>query len=54
MRAKPDMKPWVHIDKSGLSSEGVALSVSTSEFIRSVVPPLKNIRSLLNLRNLNG
>ena len=54
MRAKPEMQPWVHADKSGLSSEGAALSASRSEFIRSVVLPLKNIRALLNLRNLNG
>ena len=27
MRAKPDMKPWVYTDKSGLSSVGAALSV---------------------------
>ena len=26
MRAKPDMKPWVNIDKSGLSSVGAALT----------------------------
>ena len=26
MRAKPDMKPWVHTDKSGLSSVGAALT----------------------------
>ena len=43
MRAKPEMQPWVHADKSGLSSEGAALSVRTSEFIRSVVPPLKGL-----------
>ena len=43
MRAKPDMKPWVHTDKSILSSEGAALSARTSEFIRSVVPPLKGL-----------
>ena len=27
MRAKPEMKPWVYADKSGLSSVGAALSV---------------------------
>ena len=43
MRAKPEMQPWVHADKSGLSSEGAALSASRSEFIRSVVPPLKGL-----------
>ena len=26
MRAKPEMKPWVNTDKSGLSSVGAALS----------------------------
>ena len=26
MRAKPEMKPWVHTDKSGLSSVGAALT----------------------------
>ena len=26
MRAKPDMKPWVNTDKSGLSSVGAALT----------------------------
>ena len=26
MRAKPDMKPWVYTDKSGLSSVGAALT----------------------------
>ena len=25
MRAKPEMEPWVHTDKSGLSSVGAAL-----------------------------
>ena len=25
MRAKPEMKPWVHTDKSGMSSVGAAL-----------------------------
>ena len=28
MRAKPDMKPWVYTDKSGLSSVGAALTAS--------------------------
>ena len=26
MRVKPDMKPWVHTDKSKMSSVGVALT----------------------------
>jgi len=26
MRAKPDMKPWVHTDKSKMSSVGAALT----------------------------
>ena len=26
MRAKPDMKPWVHTDKNRMSSAGVALT----------------------------
>ena len=40
MRAKPEMKPWVHTDKSGMSSVGAALPTHALEFIRSVVPPL--------------
>ena len=40
MRAKPEMKPWVHADKSGMSSVGAALPTHALEFIRSVVPPL--------------
>ena len=40
MRAKPEMKPWVHADKSGMSSVGAALTTHALEFIRSVVPPL--------------
>ena len=27
MRAKPEMKPWVHTDKNRMSSVGAALSV---------------------------
>ena len=27
MRAKPEMKPWVHTDKSKMSSAGAALTV---------------------------
>ena len=26
MRVKPEMEPWVHTDKSGLSSAGAALT----------------------------
>ena len=26
MRAKPEMEPWVHVDKRGLSSVGAALT----------------------------
>ena len=40
IRAKPEMKPWVHMDKSGMSSVGAALPTHALEFIRSVVPPL--------------
>ena len=40
MRAKPKMKPWVHADKSGMSSVGAALPTHALKFIRSVVPPL--------------
>ena len=40
MRAKPEMKPWVHTDKSRMSSVGAALPTHALEFIRSVVPPL--------------
>ena len=40
IRAKPKMKPWVHADKSGMSSVGAALPTHALEFIRSVVPPL--------------
>ena len=39
MRAKPEMKPWVHTDKSRMSSVGAALPTHALEFIRSVVPP---------------
>ena len=40
IRAKPEMKPWVHMDKSGMSSVGAALPTHALKFIRSVVPPL--------------
>ena len=40
MRAKPEMKPWVHTDKSGMSSVGAALPTHALGFIRSVVPLL--------------
>ena len=40
IRAKPEMKPWVHTDKSRMSSVGAALPTHALEFIRSVVPPL--------------
>ena len=40
IRAKPEMKPWVHTDKSGMSSVGAALPTHALDFIRSVVPPL--------------
>ena len=51
MRAKPEMQPWVHTDKSRLSSEGAALSASSSEFIRSVVPPLKGLNKYMLTNN---
>ena len=39
MRAKPDMKPWVHTDKTNQSSAGAALSARAFVLDR-VVPPL--------------
>ena len=39
MRAKPDMKPWVHTSKSKMSSVGAALSARAFVLDR-VVPPL--------------
>ena len=40
------MKPWVYTDKSILSSEGAVLSARASEFIRSVVPPLRGSKNV--------
>ena len=39
MRAKPEMKPWVHADKSGMSSVGAALQREHLPYV-SEVPPL--------------
>ena len=39
MRAKPEMEPWVHTDKSGLSSVGAALTERAFALDR-IVPPL--------------
>ena len=48
MRAKPEMKPWVHTDKSRMSSVGAALPTHALEFIRSVVPPLKGLNRYID------
>ena len=50
MRAKPDMKPWVNTDKSGLSSVGAALSARAFVLDR-VVPPLKGLNKCIPLIN---
>ena len=41
MRAKPDIKPWVNIEKSGLSSVGAALTVRCWGSCLGVVSPLR-------------
>ena len=39
MRAKPEMEPWVHTDKSRMSSAGAALTERAFALDR-IVPPL--------------
>ena len=50
MRAEPEMKPWVHTDKSKMSSSGAALSVRAFVLDR-VVPPLKGLNKCFNILN---
>ena len=38
MRAKPDMKPWVHTDKSRMSSAGAALQREHLPYASEVSP----------------
>ncbi|RKW45586.1 MAG: hypothetical protein D8B41_04745 [Porphyromonas sp.] len=45
MRAKPEMKPWVHTDKSGLSSVGAALTERAFALDR-IVSPLQGSSTL--------
>ena len=40
MRAKPEMKPWVHADKSGMSSVGAALPTHAFDFVYRSAAPL--------------
>ena len=65
MRAKPDMKPWGHIDKSGLSSVGAALThaskcpngyvkprtATTQTKCALLVPPLKGLNKYVSMIN---
>ena len=39
MRAKPEMKPWVHTDKSRMSSAGAALRGRAFAFVQSSAAP---------------
>ena len=48
MRAKPEMKPWVHTDKSGLSSVGAALTERAFALDR-IVPPLKGLNKCVSM-----
>ena len=38
MRAKPDMKPWGHTDKSRMSSAGAALQREHLPYVSEVLP----------------
>ena len=40
IRAKPEMKPWVHMDKSGMSSVGAALPTHAFDFVYRSAAPL--------------
>ena len=59
MRAKPEMKPWVYTDKSGLSSVGAALLRTRLVCVVAVrgfafvgkVPPLKGLNKYVSLIN---
>ena len=51
MRAQPEMQPWVHTDKSRMSSAGAALTVRVFALCRIVsfvekVPPLRGSRNV--------
>ena len=50
MRAKPDMKPWVHTDKSRSSSAGEALQREHLPYV-SEVPPLKGLNECVPIIN---
>ena len=47
MRAKPDMKPWVNIDKKIKSSVGAALQRKHLLYV-SEVPPLKGLNKCID------
>ena len=47
MRAKPEMKPWVHADKSRMSSAGAALSAWAFVFVWSSAP-LKGLNQYID------
>ena len=50
MRAKPDMKPWVHTDKNRMSSAGAVLTARAFALRLGSAAPLvlKNVRPLHN------
>ena len=50
MRAQPEMQPWVHTDKSRMSSVGAALTARAFVLRLGSVAPLvlKNVRALHN------
>ena len=50
MRAKPDMKPWVHTDKSRMSSVGAALQREHLTFLVGV-PPLRGSIKCISMPN---
>ena len=50
MRAKPEMKPWVHTGKSRMSSAGAALQREHLSYV-SEVPPLKGLNECVPIIN---
>ena len=48
MRAKPEMEPWVHTDKSRMSSAGAALTERAFALDR-IVPPLKGLNKCVSM-----
>ena len=48
MRAKPEMKPWVYADKSGLSSVGAALSACVFVVVSAAPLGLHKYVSMIN------